>query len=416
MSTIDRSLAELANALTFGVSGDDSAAHAARGAAAQAALTRHSEQLDRAYASAGGQVDPWFAPPFGADLVAGAGGDLDAVLASPAFVPEVQREAGLAADEEFVHDEDGERWVQFTPEARHVDEAYECARAVAAQLIERGDASPTAVVGAGRTYGDLLMLTAEQRTTVLDGIREIGEASGDADGRFAAVAEYVERHSELPQRADLRDALVTVFEGQLWTEGARDVPDHLHDLVAEVLPGEASAEAVEPARDGRGLPMLTAEQRTTLLEAIDATREASGDTDGRFAFLGGLIAMWGEVPERPDLREALATVLEGQFGTPSAPDLPEHLREVVDYVVPDEARGDSHELRPTDGMATVRSEESATQLPSTMYSPREFAEREMLRAAGINPDERAAQPVPSSQAMMLQPEVQRTRGDDPLER
>ncbi len=416
MSTIDRSPAELAAALTFGVAGDDSAAHAARGAAAQAALTRHSEQLERAYASARGQVDPWFAPPFGADLVAGAGGALDAVLASPAFVPEVQRETGLAADEEFVNDEDGGRWVQFSPEARHVDEAYECAHAVAAQLIERGDASPAAVVGAGRAFGDLLMLTGEQRTTVLEGIREIGEASGDADGRFAAVAEYVERYSELPGRADLRDALVTVFEGQLWTEGAPDLPEHLRDVVADVRRGELAVDAVKPARDdGRPL-MLTAEQRMTLLAGIRDFRGASGDVDLRIAAVEGIIAMWWEVPERADLRDALVTVLEGQFWTADAPGLPEHLRDVVAEIAPDASRPGFPDTRSPEGAASVRTSTLEAQPTPPDYSRRELAEREMLRAAGIDPNERAAQPVPSSQAIMLQPEVQRSRGDDSLAR
>jgi len=318
MNTIDRSPADLADALTFGVTGDNPDAHAARSAAAQAAVTRHSEELDRAYASAGGQVDPWSAPPFGADLVIGAGGDLDAVLASPAFVPEVQREMGLAAHDEFVNDEDGARWVQFSPTAGHIDEAHEGARAIAAQLIERGDASPDAVVGAGRAHGDRLMLTAEQRTTMLEGIREIGEAAGDADGRFASVAGYVERYSELPKRADLREALATVFEGQFWTVDAPGMPEHLRDVVGEMR--------------------------------LDASQ-----------------------PDSPDARSAIGA---DRAGTPV----------------------------------------NESQPAVAGYSRRELAEREMLRAAGIDPNGCTPQAVASSPAMMPQPEVQRSRGDDSLAR
>ncbi|GAB7302346.1 hypothetical protein [Clavibacter michiganensis] len=313
MDTIDPS-PELAEALTFGVAGNDAIAHAARAEAARAALARHSDQMDRAYASARGQADPWKAPPFGAELVVDAGGDLDAVLASPAFVPEVQRELGIAAHDTFVNDEAGARYVQFNPTAGHIDDAYEGARAIAAQLIERGDVSHAAVVGAGRDYGEILMLTAEQRTTLLEGIREIGDASGDPDGRFASVAEHVEWYGELPERADLREALVTVLEGQFWTVGAPDLPEHLRDVVADLTP--------------------------------DASR--------------------------PDFTH-------------------------------------THSMEGSEWAGTPLSESQPT---PPGYSPRELSEREMLRAAGIDPNERAAQPMPSSETPMPQPEVQRSRGDD----
>ncbi|UQB17841.1 hypothetical protein LIX22_002977 (plasmid) [Clavibacter nebraskensis] len=73
---------------------------------------------------------------------------------------------GIAAHDTFVNDEAGARYVQFNPTAGHIDDAYEGARAIAAQLIERGDVSRAAVSAQCRDYGELLMLTAEQRTTL----------------------------------------------------------------------------------------------------------------------------------------------------------------------------------------------------------------------------------------------------------
>ncbi|QIT13012.1 hypothetical protein [Clavibacter michiganensis] len=319
MSTIDRSPADLAAALTFGVAGDDEAAHAARSAAAQDALSGHSEQMDEAYASSVGLRDPWTAAPFGAELVAAAGGDLAAVVASPGFVPEVQREMGLASHEELVDDEDGARYVLFLPSAVHVDAAYDEAREITAGLIQAGNAAPTASVGQGRTVDGALLLTEQQRSTLSAAAREAGRAVGEAAaGRFLGVVYHLEQYSQLPTCPRTRESLEIVLEGQHWIPGAHDLPAHLRDVVADMTPHAS--------------------------------------------------------------------------------------------------RPDSTDARSTQGNARARSSESVARPAPVGYSSRELAEREMLRAAGIDPNERAAQPVASSQAMILQLEVQRSRGDDSLAR
>ncbi|WP_434513187.1 hypothetical protein ABUV18_03044 (plasmid) [Clavibacter nebraskensis] len=319
MSTIDRSPAELAASLTFDVAGDDATAHAARSAAAQDALSRHSEQMDEAYAFSVGLRDPWTAAPFGAELVAAAGGDLAAVVADPGFVPEVQREMGLASHEELIDDEDGARYVWFEPVAVHVDAAYDEAREITAGLIQAGNVAPTASVGSGRTVGGALLLTEQQRSALSAAARETGRAAGEAAaGRFLAVAYYLEQYSQLPTRSRTRESLESVLDRQHWTPDAHDLPAHLRDVVADMTPHAS--------------------------------------------------------------------------------------------------RPDSTDGRSTQGAARAGSSERVTRPAPVWYSPRETAEREMLSAAGIDPNERAAQRVASSQAMILQPEVQRSRGDDSLAR
>jgi len=319
MSAIDRSPAELAASLTFGVAGDDATAHAARSAAAQDALSRHSEQMDEAYAVSVGLRDPWTAAPFGAERGAAAGGDLAVVVADPQFVPEVQREMGLASHEELVDDEDGARYVWFEPVAVHVDAAYDEAREITAGLIQAGNAAPNASVGSGRTVGGALVLTEQQRSTLSAAARETGQAAGEAAaGRFLAVAYYLEQYSQLPTRSRTRESLEIVLDRQHWT--------------------------------------------------------------------------------------------------PDAHDLPAHLRAVLADMTPHASRPDSTDARSTQEAVRAGSSESVTRPAPVGYSPRETAEREMLSAAGIDPNERAAQPVASSQAMILQPEVQRSRGDDSLAR
>ncbi|WP_434181455.1 hypothetical protein RI685_16180 (plasmid) [Clavibacter michiganensis] len=317
MSTIDRTPAELADALTFGVDGYDAAAHAARATAAQAALSRHSDELDHAYASVTGVRDPWTAAPFGAELVAAAGGDLSAVLASTGFVPEVQREMGLASREVLVNDEDGARYVWFRPTAADVDVSYDAAHAIADELIQNGNARPTAHVGAGRGVDGALLLTRQQRETLVAAARDL--TRGDDAGRFKVVAYYLEQQSQLPNLDRMRRSLELVAERHPGIRADHAEPEHLRDVFADL--------AREATRD-------------------DFLERESADT-----------------------------------ATFAASDL----------------------------------DKAPTQTPGG-YSRRELADRELLSAAGIDPDERTPQPTHPPLTTNPPADTWRTRGDDPRER
>ncbi|ALD14338.1 hypothetical protein [Clavibacter capsici] len=144
-----RSTEDLAAALTFGVSGCDTAANEARAARAAEVLAAHSAAVDRAYLDAAGStVDPWWPEPFGARIVVESRGDLDAATSSPEFEAEVQKGMNLHARDVLVNDEDGCRYEAFTaaaeeleqvvPECTRIRDALRTARHVSAYITPKG--------------------------------------------------------------------------------------------------------------------------------------------------------------------------------------------------------------------------------------------------------------------------------------
>ena len=97
-------------AITLGVSGHDPQANRRRFELALRIRAEWDAVSDAAYASAG-MLEPYVPAPFGLRSVIATEGDVRSALAHDDFADEVLDHLGLTAHEEFIRDEDGDRWI-----------------------------------------------------------------------------------------------------------------------------------------------------------------------------------------------------------------------------------------------------------------------------------------------------------------
>lgn len=134
------------DALSLGVSGSGQAAQAERAAIAQEMVDEFARRQNVAYEQAAAErhvAEPYVPEPFGPRLVAEAHGDLHRVLASPQFEHAVMHDMGLTAHQEYVHDEDGERYESFVPQSADYQDARDEVDRIRGALTDRNDLGPT---------------------------------------------------------------------------------------------------------------------------------------------------------------------------------------------------------------------------------------------------------------------------------
>lgn len=97
-------------ALTLGVVGHDADANRRRVDVAARILEEWSVVSEAAYSQAG-TLEPYVPVPFCLNILVATGGDVRSALNHEDFAGEVLESLGLSAHEDFIRDEDGERWV-----------------------------------------------------------------------------------------------------------------------------------------------------------------------------------------------------------------------------------------------------------------------------------------------------------------
>lgn len=154
-----------ASSLKLGVEGSDEAADTERAGLAARLLEEYHRIDNDAYASAHWMSEPHTAKPFGIDLIVKHQRDIKAAVEDDELRDAVRDHLGYYPREEFIDDEDGQRWAWFDGgrDDPTIQAVIEIAVIELTSQLQEGtqEATPTAIADRWTRYSEAFNQTVE---------------------------------------------------------------------------------------------------------------------------------------------------------------------------------------------------------------------------------------------------------------